>query len=178
MKEKNSVIITFEPQALIDPHTPNFKQHEIMDSDTARREDIDNTPSLEILNNAVGVALHCMQPIRNKFGPVTVNSWYRCEELERIQTKKGFADWCIKRGLKQDEAAWALYFPNKQHPKGNAVDFEIIGISNDEVFEWCKANLQFDQLIREYAKPGIPDSGWVHISWVPEGNRNQVLHIG
>ncbi len=171
------MISVFEPDALIDPKTPNFKQHEVMDSDYARRNDIDNTPSLDILNNAVGVAIHCMQPIRDHFGRVTINSWHRCEALERVQAADGYKKYCIKRNLLKNEESWRTYFAAKQHPKGNAVDFEIVGHSNDEVFEWCKANLQFDQLIREFAKPGIPDSGWVHISWVPEGNRNQVLHI-
>lgn len=167
----------FDPNKLVDPHTPNFKQHEVMDSDYARRNDIDNTPPAEVLQNAVGVALHCMQPIRNKFGAVTINSWYRCEELERVMAKKGFALWCKKRNKEQNESSWKEYFANKQHPKGKSVDFEILGHSNDEVFEWCKANLKFDQLIREFPKDGIPDSGWIHISFDEDNNRQMAFEI-
>lgn len=172
------MIDSYVPNDLIDPHTPNFKQYEIARSDYAIRNRIDNTPSLEILNNAVGVALHCMQPIRNQFGVVQVSSWYRSEALERVMANDGFKAWCAKRKLVPDAKNWKTYFATKQHPKGNAVDFEIPGIANDTVFEWCKKNLQFDQLIREFAKPGIPDSGWIHISWSANGNRNEVLHIG
>lgn len=172
------MIEIFDRKSLIDPHTPNFKQYEIERSDYAKRHGIDNTPSLIVLNNAVGVAINCMQPIRNKFGLVKINSWYRSEPLERVMARDGFFKWCAKRGLDANETSWQTYFAGKQHPKGNAVDFEIPGESNDDVFEWCKDNLKFDQLIREFAKPGIPESGWVHISWSAEGNRQQVLHIG
>jgi hypothetical protein len=36
-------------------------------------------------------------------------------------------------------------------------------------------NLEFDQLILEFTQKGIPDSGWVHVSYIPEGNRKQIL---
>lgn len=172
------MIEVYEPNTLIDPHTPNFKQYEIARSDYAIRNNIDNKPSLIVLNNAVGVAINCMQPIRNKFGVVQVNSWYRSEPLERVMAADGFRKWCIKNGKPPTDTSWNEYFARKQHPKGNAVDFEVPGVANDDVFEWCKKNLKFDQLIREFAKAGDPSSGWVHISWVPEGNRQEVLHIG
>ena len=38
-----------------------------------------------------------------------------------------------------------------------------------------KENLEFDQLILEFYTPGIPDSGWVHVSYKSEGNRKHVL---
>lgn len=171
------MISVYEPKALIAPGTPNFKQYEISKSDIATRNDIDNTPTLEVLNNAAEVALFCMQPIRDHFGLVSINSWYRSEAVERVAARRGYEDWLVKNQLKESEEAWKKYFAKKQHPKGNAVDFEVPGVSNDEVFEWCKSNLLFDQLIREFAKPGISDSGWVHISYVTSGNRKQVLHI-
>lgn len=172
------MISVYDPKALIDPSTPNFKQYEVSKSDIATRNDIDNTPTLEVLNNAALVAINCMQPIRDHFGLVSINSWYRSEAVERVAARQGYLTWLKKNNCKESENAWKDYFAKKQHPKGNAVDFEVPGVSNDEVFEWCKKNLVFDQLIREFARPGIPDSGWVHISYVATGNRNQVLHIG
>lgn len=172
------MINIYAPKELLDPDAPNFRQHEVGHSDYAIRNGIDNKPSVEILSNAIGVAVHCMQPIRNEFGLVQVNSWYRGEQLEKVMAADGFKKWCKKNSFSPlDVGSWKKYFALKQHPKGNAVDFEVPGESNDEVFEWCKANLDFDQLIREYAKPGVPDSGWVHISWVGENNRRQILHI-
>jgi hypothetical protein len=36
-------------------------------------------------------------------------------------------------------------------------------------------NLDFTQVILEFYTVGIPDSGWVHVSYVPEDLRKQVL---
>ena len=53
--------------------------------------------------------------------------------------------------------------------QGKAADIEIPGVPNAELAEWIKANLSYTQLILEFYTPGIPDSGWVHVSYV-EGN--------
>ncbi len=53
---------------------------------------------------------------------------------------------------------------NSQHCKGEAVDIECPGVAN-----------YFDQLILEFYTPGIPDSGWVHVSYVGANNRANVL---
>lgn len=168
----------YEPTAVLHTKSPNFKQYEVGKSDTATRRNIDNTPSLQVLNNAAALAVNCLQPIRDKFGAFSCNSWYRGEELEKVTTKAGFADWCKKRNIPVNDSSWDLYFARKSHPRGQAADLEIPGVSNDVLFEWCRKNLKFDQLIREFAKPGDPMSGWVHISWNEKGNRQEVLHIG
>jgi zinc D-Ala-D-Ala carboxypeptidase len=36
-------------------------------------------------------------------------------------------------------------------------------------------NLEFDQLILEFYRDGEPDSGWIHVSWNSDHNRNQTL---
>ena len=41
--------------------------------------------------------------------------------------------------------------------------------------KWIEENLEFDQLILEFYTPGIPDSGWVHVSYRPDANRASVL---
>jgi zinc D-Ala-D-Ala carboxypeptidase len=62
-----------------------------------------------------------------------------------------------------------------QHCKGEAVDIECPGTSNYDVAKWIEDNLDFDQLILEFITLGIPDSGWVHVSYKSEGNRKQSL---
>jgi zinc D-Ala-D-Ala carboxypeptidase len=64
---------------------------------------------------------------------------------------------------------------NSDHIRGQAADIEIPGIPNAELAEWIKDNLEYNQLILEFYTPGVPDSGWVHVSYIPEANRNQVL---
>ena len=46
---------------------------------------------------------------------------------------------------------------------------------NYDVAKWIEDNCDFDQLILEFYTPGIPDSGWVHVSYKSEGNRKSVL---
>ena len=62
-----------------------------------------------------------------------------------------------------------------QHCKGEAVDLECPGTSNYDVAKWIEDNLDYDQLILEFYTPGIPDSGWVHVSYTKGINRKQSL---
>ena len=60
-----------------------------------------------------------------------------------------------------------------QHAKGEAADFEVSGVDNYELALWIEENLEFDQLILECYTGG--NSGWIHCSYIPEGNRKQTL---
>jgi len=156
----------------------NFYTNEISKSSTAERLEIDNTPTEKVLTNAYGLARNVLQPVRNHFGvPFAPQSWYRCEMLEWVLCAKSYATWCRDCSYSQSSESWKLYYRIKQHPKGCAADIEIATVSNDDLFNFIKDNLQFDQLIREYAIPGKPYSGWVHVSWLHHGNRKQVKHI-
>jgi hypothetical protein len=65
---------------------------------------------------------------------------------------------------------------NSQHAKGQAADFEIFGVSNQELAHYIDKNLDYDQLILEYWKPEEPSSGWIHCSFKnKEDNRKQFL---
>lgn len=160
----------------------NFMQYEVAKSYTAQRLGIDNTPPDDVLDAAKLLAIYCLQPIRDHYGiPFTPTSWYRSEALEKVITVKGFERWMRQNGYNTNvarEIAWQEYFARKSHPKGEAADIEIVGVSNDDLFEWCRENVEYDQLIREFPQPGEPMSGWVHISWRAIGNRGQALEIG
>ena len=64
-----------------------------------------------------------------------------------------------------------------QHCKGEAADLEIFGVANNELADWIKENLMFDQLILEYYIPGEPNSGWVHVSYTKEINANRKEYL-
>ena len=51
------------------------------------------------------------------------------------------------------------------------------GVPNHEVSDWIKQNLMFDQLILEFYKPGEPNSGWIHVSYCKEINRNRKEYL-
>ena len=142
------------------------------------RNGIDNTAPEWVLENARLTAHHLNEPIRDKFGAYRPNSWYRGKELEQAITwKGGFKRWCARYAKPWNHASWPEYFARKSHPRGQAVDGEIPGVDNDDLYFWIKSNLEFDQLIREFPKPGDPMSGWVHWSWNKDGNRKQAFSI-
>jgi len=131
----------------------NFTLSEFTKSQTALRHGIDNTPQGEHLEAAKSLFENVVQPIRDNFGVTVINSGYRGPELNE---KVGGS-------------------ATSQHCKGQAVDIECPGTSNYEVAKWIEDNLDFDQLILEFYTPGIPDSGWVHVSYKTEDNRKSVL---
>lgn len=157
-----------------------FLHYEVVKSDTASRMGFDNTvycPDVEY--RARALAENVLDKVREQFGPFSPTSWYRCEDLERYICDKSYRSWCSKRGLDPDKSeSWQTYFMRKQHPSGAAADIEVPGVSNDELFEWIKDNLEFDQLIREFHVEGQPMSGWVHVSWSFDKNRNHAFVIG
>lgn len=169
-------MLIYEPNTKISKH---FKMYEISKSTLADRWDIDNSPSSEILINAERLANSILDPIREHFNKsFSPNSWYRSEELERKINEDIFKKWCVKRGKNANATSWKEYFSLKSHPKGEAADIEIVGVPNDELFEWVKNNIPvYDQLIREFPKKNNPSSGWVHVSIKESGNRKQFFEI-
>jgi len=131
----------------------NFTIQEYIKSQTALRQGIDNTPTEEHMGNATALFRNVVQKVRDQFGVTVINSGYRGEALNKAVGGSS----------------------KSQHCKGEAVDIECPGTPNYDVAKWIEDNLDFDQLILEFYTPGIPDSGWVHVSYKSEGNRKSVL---
>lgn len=134
--------------------TKNFSLAEMVKSETALRNDLDNTPGEAEIANLKVLAEKVLQPVRDHYGKgVKVNSGFRHPE---VNAKVG--------GSKTSD-----------HCKGQAADIEIPGVPNHELAEWIKANLSYTQLILEFYTRGIPDSGWVHVSYDPANLKKQDL---
>ena len=103
----------------------------------------DNTPSMQVIDNLQALVDNVLQPIRNEFGPVTVTSGYRSPEVNKAIGGSATSDHCF----------------------GFAADFEVAGVDNKELARWVADNLKFKQLILEFYTKGVPDSGWVHVSY-------------
>jgi hypothetical protein len=131
----------------------NFTIQEYIKSQTALRQSIDNTPTEEHMGNATALFRNVVQKVRDQFGVTVINSGYRGEALNKAVGGSS----------------------TSQHCKGEAVDIECPGTPNYDVAKWIEDNLDFDQLILEFYTPGVPDSGWVHVSYKSEGNRKSVL---
>ena len=130
--------------------TANFSLEEL--SHTDHRE-FDNTPPADVIENLKRLAM-ILEQVRSLFNnsPVMVNSAYRSLEVNRAV---GSSD-------------------HSQHRLGCAADIRIPGQTPDMVVQTIiKANIPFDQLIREF-------DAWTHIS-VPTNEsvapRKQVLII-
>ena len=163
----------------------HFILAEAVRSSTAARLGIDNRPPIELLPALSTVATRILEPCRDYFNvPIRPSSWYRGEDLERAicwggRDDSAFGRWCRNRKREINDLSWAVYFAAKQHPTGNAVDFEVARVSNIELATYIRDNLAFDQLILEFYDPDDPVAGWVHASYVAQGkNRQQVLTIG
>jgi hypothetical protein len=131
----------------------NFTLAELTVSPTAKRLGLSNVPTQEHIANMKYVCETILEPVRAKFGPVQINSSYRSPLVNKAVG-----------GSK-----------TSQHSNGEAVDFEISGVSNRVVADWVSDNLLFDQVILEFynAKDGV-NSGWVHASIKRNGrNRKQ-----
>lgn len=127
----------------------NFTLEEFCASETARIEHIDNSLTVEAAVNVARLVDNVIQKIRDHFKqPVIITSGYRCKKLN--QFLGGAA--------------------NSQHMKGEAADLKVKGYSIEEVFQWCKNNLIFDQLIQEKGQ-------WIHISFNLNHNRKESLRF-
>ena len=130
---------------------------EVTRSESAKRKGISNEPTAEHLENFKKLAENIFEPIRNHFNvPIHISSGYRSKELNTA----------IGGSL------------TSQHCKGQAIDIDMDGssngVTNKMVFDFIKANLNFDQMIWEFGNSNNPD--WVHVSYESTGKqRKQIL---
>ena len=132
----------------------NFSLHEMCQSETALRRGFDNTPDDEATENLRALCENVLQKVRDHYGKgVKVNSAYRSPESNAAVGGSKTSDHC----------------------KGMAADIEIPGVANADLAQWIMDNLDYTQLILEFYTPGIPDSGWVHVSYDPANLKKQEL---
>jgi zinc D-Ala-D-Ala carboxypeptidase len=133
----------------------NLALAEVTRSETAKRKGISNMPTPEHIENFKKLAENIFQPIRDHFGaPIHLSSGYRSAALNKAVGGSS----------------------SSQHCKGEAIDIDMDGtaITNKQIFDFIKANLNFDQLIWEFGTDANPD--WVHVSYNSDGaQRKQIL---
>ena len=106
----------------------NFTLEEFTRSQTAIRQNIDNTPTEEHSENLKLLCEMVLQPVRDHFGPIAINSGYRGVVLNKT----------IGGSFKS------------QHCQGQAADIECPGTGNRHVADWISDNCTFDLLILEF----------------------------
>lgn len=126
----------------------NFKMSELIYSETAIKNNVNNMPDINSLDNMLNLIYYCLQPARELLGaPMIITSGYRNPLVNRLVG-----------GVN-----------SSQHTKGQAADFTVSGITPSQIISIIKTSkIEFDQLINEYDK-------WVHISYNKGKNRREVL---
>lgn len=134
--------------------TKNFSLAEMIKSQQGTRLGIDNTPNREVIQALQNLCKGVLQPLRDNLGMVvSVSSGYRSVELNRAIGGS----------------------PTSDHCKGYAADIEVPGMDNKELFNYIRKHFKFTQLILEFYEEGIPDSGWIHVSYNPDNLKCECL---
>lgn len=128
-----------------------FGLSEFLNSATAKRLGIDNTPTFEVVDNLNKLADY-LDVIREKVGkPILISSGFRCPVLNKAVG-----------GVS-----------NSQHKKGLAAD--LICADMESLEKVLRETGGFDQLIKEHNKGS--KSFWYHVSVAPRNGkpRQQII---
>lgn len=137
--------------------SPHISYEEAIRSDVAKRLGIKNYFTPEQLVRMTALAEKVFEPLRTHFKvPIFIASFFRNPEINKLIG-----------GAK-----------NSQHMANNGaaidLDAQTYGrLTNKEIFDYIKDNLEFDQLIWEFGNDNEPD--WVHVSYNEGHNRGEIL---
>ena len=130
--------------------SPHFSLWEFVTSQTGERQQIDNTPSDEVIANLRTLCTNILEPARTALGPLRISSGYRSAALNAaIGGSKSSA-----------------------HMLGYAADVIPLNTTKMTFAKWVAANCNFDQIILEFGTPAEP--AWIHVSCEPP-MRKQIL---
>ena len=134
--------------------TENFSLREFVDSPTAKRLGIDNTPKWDHVLALTNLCRQVLQPLRDHIGrPLLINSGYRCEQLNEALHGVGLS----------------------QHLLGEAADIHIASVAQGrEYYDFILTHCNFDQLLFEYNRCGAV---WIHVSCKQEIVRNRHMAL-
>ncbi len=134
--------------------TENFTLREFVDSPTAKRLGIDNTPKWDHVLALANLCRHVLQPLRDHAGrPLLINSGYRCELLNEAVHGVG----------------------QSQHLLGEATDIHIASIAQGrDYYDFILTHCPFDQLLFEYNRFGAV---WIHVSCKQEIVKNRRMAL-
>lgn len=126
----------------------NFTISELIYSDTAIQNKINNMPDKNALDNLLYLIVYLLQPVRDKFGPIQITS--------------GFRNPLVNRLVKGSETS--------NHLTGNAADIIPLKATFNEVYNFIVNNLDFDECLLENDSKG---NKWLHVAYRHKANRKK-----
>lgn len=134
---------------------------EVVRSNTARRRGIKNIPTSRQLGRIIVLCKKVFEPLRKHVKkPIYISSMFRSAKLNRVLGGAKRSQHMANNGAAMD------------------LDAHIFGkVTNRELGDYIKDNLEFDQLIYEDWDQDFDDYAWIHCSYNEGNNRNQVLHM-
>jgi hypothetical protein len=138
------------------PHqlSEHFYLHELTRSQLATRHALPNQPDQSQIDALQLLCRKVLEPVRRQVKvPIIPSSGFRCIALNRLLGSRDTSSHC----------------------RGEAVDFEVMGVPNIQLAHWISDNFDFDQLILEYPQAENGSGDWLHVSYKAQGNRVQRL---
>jgi zinc D-Ala-D-Ala carboxypeptidase len=129
--------------------TEHFDLEEMIRSDYAIRNRIDNTPSELQIANLKALCENVLEPLQEIVKkPLTIQSGFRSQQ---VNSGIGGAS-------------------SSQHLDGKAADITVKGMTVDELFEIASKYVPYDQVIHEFGR-------WVHISYANPLRRTKLWAV-
>ena len=125
----------------------NFSISELCQSDTAKKHNILNIPSVECADHLLELIVYLLQPIRDKFGAIKVTSGYRCYTLNKMVD--------------------GVY--NSNHLYGFAADIIPQNATFKQVYDFIVQNLEYDECFIEKSST----AKWLHVAYRKGRNRKK-----
>jgi len=120
--------------------TPHFSYEEMTRSAWAEAHNVDNTPDELQLLGLFNLCQRLLEPLREVFGPIRINSAFRCPEVNEGVGGVG----------------------GSKHLTGEAADIWLPSREAGlEYFRFIEKNVDFDQLLFEFNRRGAM---WIHCS--------------
>lgn len=134
--------------------SPHFSYEEMTRSAWAEENGVDNTPDELQLAGLINLCWKLGEPLREVFGPIHVNSAFRCQAVNEGVHGVG----------------------NSKHLSGEAMDIYLPSEKlGKEYFMFIQKNVDFDQLLFEHNRSGAM---WIHCSVCldPKENRHMAIN--
>lgn len=133
--------------------SPHFSYEEMTRSAWAEENGVDNTPDDLQLAGLINLCWKLGEPLRETFGPIRVNSGFRCQAVNEGVHGVG----------------------NSKHLSGEAMDIYLPSEKlGKEYFLFIQKNVDFDQLLFEHNRNGAI---WIHCSVCLNPKENRHMSI-